>query len=304
MDGESLDLPEVEGFRLRVKFFDYGVLSLALTRPFAGEWPELLALGQRYLENEELEQHAETRARTLAERFASCLTAARPKYLAEDYLVIAVSGLAERITADELLTTRGEEIALLVRGERQALSRQERTRCCGIASRIWRTISSCPTWNAAFVYDTELGAQAALEILEFANSQLLEFRYYDELLDNELDRHLRAAADVLAGSIGCSGAVATRAARARARALHRRQRADRRTENALKIVGDVYAARLFALVAARLGPRRAGRRACEEKLKTLDDIYRFAVEQTGDVARPRSSRLTIMLDPHLRAGLC
>ena len=43
-----------------------------------------------------------------------------------------------------------------------------------------------PTWNAAFVYDTPAGAQAALEILEFANSQLLEFRHYDELLDDEL----------------------------------------------------------------------------------------------------------------------
>lgn len=43
-----------------------------------------------------------------------------------------------------------------------------------------------PTWNAAFVYDTPAGAQAALEIVEFANSQLLQFRYYDELLDNEL----------------------------------------------------------------------------------------------------------------------
>jgi hypothetical protein len=36
------------------------------------------------------------------------------------------------------------------------------------------------------VYDTPAGAQAALEIVEFANSQLLQFRYYDELLDNEL----------------------------------------------------------------------------------------------------------------------
>ncbi|MGF2075603.1 hypothetical protein, partial [Enterococcus casseliflavus] len=43
-----------------------------------------------------------------------------------------------------------------------------------------------PTWNAAFVYDTLTGAQAALEIVEFANSQLLEYRYYDERLDAEL----------------------------------------------------------------------------------------------------------------------
>jgi hypothetical protein len=43
-----------------------------------------------------------------------------------------------------------------------------------------------PTWNAAFVYDTPVGIQAALEILEFANSQLLDLRYYDQRLDREL----------------------------------------------------------------------------------------------------------------------
>ena len=43
-----------------------------------------------------------------------------------------------------------------------------------------------PSWNAALVVDTEAGMQAAVEIFEFANSQLLEFRYYDALLDSEL----------------------------------------------------------------------------------------------------------------------
>ena len=53
-----------------------------------------------------------------------------------------------------------------------------------------------------------------------------------------------------------------------------------RTENALKFIGDIYAARLFGLVADRLGlgMRKA---AVEAKLKTLDDIYRFAVEQSS-----------------------
>ena len=41
-------------------------------------------------------------------------------------------------------------------------------------------------WNAALVYDTPAGAQTAIQILEYANSQLLEFRHYDELLTREL----------------------------------------------------------------------------------------------------------------------
>jgi hypothetical protein len=55
-----------------------------------------------------------------------------------------------------------------------------------------------------------------------------------------------------------------------------------RTENALKIVGDVYAARLFSLVGARLDLDR-WKTNVSEKLKTLDDIYRFAVEHLGMV---------------------
>jgi len=52
------------------------------------------------------------------------------------------------------------------------------------------------------------------------------------------------------------------------------------TENALKFVGDIYAARLFFLVADRLG-LDTWKANVQEKLKTLDDIYRFAVEQTS-----------------------
>ncbi len=53
-----------------------------------------------------------------------------------------------------------------------------------------------------------------------------------------------------------------------------------RTENAVKFVGDIYSARLFGIVSARLGLQR-WKSNVEEKLRTLNDIHRFAVEQTG-----------------------
>ena len=66
-----------------------------------------------------------------------------------------------------------------------------------------------------------------------------------------------------------------------------------KTENALKIAGDVYTARLFSLVAARLG-LDDWKASVREKLKTLDDIYRFAVDQTS-MARGELLELTIVL---------
>ena len=136
----------------------------------------------------ELERRAETIARRIFERFAAVVKRGRTTFLSEDYLVVSITGLAAPTTAEDLLAARGSGIAQLVRGERQPLSRQERDEIMSNRLSYLADDLVVPTWNAAFVYDTEPGVQAALEIFEFANSQLLEFRYYDELLDVELTR--------------------------------------------------------------------------------------------------------------------
>jgi hypothetical protein len=131
-----------------------------------------------------------------------------------------------------------------------------------------------------------------MEILEFANSQLLEFRYYDQLLDGEMERIYPQ----LQRDGWLYNWLARRYSRA-ARQVHSlfvdvNELTDR-TENALKIVGDVYAARLFALAAARLGLSQ-WKGSVQEKLKTLADIYRFAVEQTS-MARGEVLEIIVVL---------
>lgn len=42
-------------------------------------------------------------------------------------------------------------------------------------------------WNAAFLYEPT-GSEDLVDLLEIANAQLLELRYYDAVLDAELDR--------------------------------------------------------------------------------------------------------------------
>jgi hypothetical protein len=66
-----------------------------------------------------------------------------------------------------------------------------------------------------------------------------------------------------------------------------------RAENALKIAGDVYAARVFGLAAARIGLEQ-WKSNVRDKLKTVDDIYRFAVEQAS-IARGEFLELTIVI---------
>jgi hypothetical protein len=291
-EGEALGIGEVDGFRPRFRVYDYGVISVALSRPFSGDWPDLVSLGQTLLENVELEQRAEALCRMVVERVRPALKSPRANFLSEDYIVYSVNELERPQSADTLLATHGTDIAALLRGERLALSEQEKEAVLRHRISYLADDLVVPTWNAAFVYDTLAGTQAALEILEFANSQLLEFRYYDERLDDES----AAIYAKLQRPRWYDQWMGWRYARA-ARQVHTlfidvNELTDR-TENALKFIGDIYAARLFTMVAERLG-LGTWKADVEAKLKTLDDIYRFAVEQSS-MSRGQFLELTVVL---------
>jgi hypothetical protein len=291
-DGSSVDAPAVDGFRASFKLFDYGVISMRLTREFKGSWPELNLIANELLENEALERQAERACRAVATRLQSALTSPRQTAITEDYLVIAVNQLSRPHTADELIQHHGDAIASLLRGERAPLSRQERDEVLRHRLSYLADDLVIPAWNAAFVYDTPTGTQAAVEIIEFANSQLLQFRYYDELLDNALANIYGQIQRESHWYDMFRGRHYARAARrVHALFIDVNELTDR-TENALKIVGDVYAARLFALVGARLDLDR-WKTNVSEKLKTLDDIYRFSVEHLG-MARGEFLEATIV----------
>jgi hypothetical protein len=299
IDGAAAGMPDVDGFRVRFRLFDYGVISVALTRPMLPEWDRLVAEGLGLHDDAGIASGAERQCRTLVDRLAPAMVRSRTAFLSEDYLVFAVTG-GDGTPADHVLTAHGSEIAQLLRGEREALSALERDEVLRHRISYFATDLIVPTWNAAFVYDTETGAQAVLDIIEFANSQLLEFRYYDQLLGEELER-IYPQLQQPRGLQSWFGRRLTRAARQVHTLFIEINEVTDKTENALKVAGDVYTARLFTLVAARLGLDH-WKGSVREKLKTLDDIYRFAVEQTA-MARGELLELTIVLILVLELGL-
>jgi hypothetical protein len=291
-DGALAGAPEIDGFTVRVRVYDYGVISIALSRSFTGDWATLLSLGQTLMENAALEQRVQQVCASIAASLKPALAAESPQMLSEDYLVYVVHELEQPWSADELLASRGTHIAALLRGERERLSAQEESSV--LQRRISYLASDLvvPTWNAAFVYDTPDGARSALDILEFANSQLLEFRHYDDLLERELTTNYARLQQSPRG-YSFFGAHHARAARqVHSRLIEINELTDR-TENALKFIGDIYAARLFALVADRLA-LATWKEEVEKKLQTLDEIYRFALEQSN-MSRGQALELTIVV---------
>jgi hypothetical protein len=277
--GDVFGMGSVEGFRARVKFFDYGVVALALSQPFTGGWNGLLGLGQTLIENEPLEQRATDLCRDIVTRLSATMRKPRASFLSEDYLVFVVTEFDQRVSSDAVVEQHGDDIAQLLRGERQPLSRQERDEILRHRLSYLADDLVIAAWNAAFVYDTEPGALASVEILEFANSQLLEFRYHDDMLDAELTQ-LYADIQKPRRFMGVIARRHTKATRRMHTLFIDVNDLTDRMENAVKFVGDIYSARLFGVVSARLGIER-WKKNVQEKLATLNDIHRFAVEQTG-----------------------
>jgi len=290
---DAAGIEPIPGFSTRIKLYDYGVISLMLSQPFSGAWDDLVRLGQELIENEPLEDRVALACRVVVGRVREALAGVRADFLREDYLAFVVNELDEPMDADLVFERHGTDIAQMLRGERQALSRQEREEVLRHRLSYLADDAVVPAYNAAFVLDTPAGAAATVEALEFVNSQLLEFRYHDESLESELTQiytTLQKPPRMMDRLVG------RRSARA-ARRLHSlyvdvNELTDR-LENSVKLVGDVYLARLFSLAAARLG-LDAWKSNVEQKLRTLNDIYRFTIERTG-MAQGNLLELVIVL---------
>lgn len=276
---------------LRVRLYDYGVASLALTRTCPGRFEDLQALA-REATSGALEALALALCRQCTERLSPALVEPRRSQLTEDYVVSALVHDGTGTPAATLLSEHGTDIARLLRVEAADLSPQERDEV--LQHRLSYLVNDLvvPSWSGAFVYDTAAGVAGALELLEFANSQLLQFRYYDQRLAGDL-RRIYARLQTTRWYDSLLGRRHTSAARELHALLIDVNELVDRTENALKLVGDVYAARLLGLASARLG-LEAWKHAVRTQLDTLDRIYRFAVDQTG-MDRGELLELTVVL---------
>ena len=259
----------------QIKYYDYGVLSVVFELPFSGDWETLVRLGSRWVWDVDFEKHASRIVHEKLERAAPALIKPYPEWLSEDYFIFHVREIAGSPSASDLCTSQGGRIAQIVRGETAQLSDGERNEILQSRISYYPNDLAVIGWNAAFLYDSEVGAETAIQLLEYANSQLLEFRHYDELLTRELGI-------VYAGLDKGTGMLARwRLARA-ATKLHTVlldvNELTERADNAIKFLSDMFSARLYKLAAAKVGVPDY-KDLVTQKLQTAEDLYRFMVDQ-------------------------
>src|SRR5215469_10174822 len=275
---EPLVLDSGERLAGEIKYFDYGVVSLVFELPFAGDWEKLVELSARWTSDTTFEKLASRVIRQRLERAAPALIKPyqEENWLQEDYFIFHVREIDGSPTAEELLTTQRNPIAQVVRGETATLSEGERQEILQSRISYYPSDLAVIGWNAAFIYDTQAGAETAIQLLQYANSQLLEFRHYDEFLTHELEN----VYDFL--EKGGTGTWARwRTARAASK-LHTVlldvNELTERADNAIKFLSDMFSARLYKLCAQKVGVPDY-KDLVQEKLHTAEDLYGFMIEQ-------------------------
>jgi hypothetical protein len=272
---EPLILESGERLEGQIKYYDYGVVSVVFELPFAGDWDTMIRLSSRWVWDVDFAAHASRIARHKLERAAPALVKPYPDWLSEDYFIFHVREIAGAPSAEDLCRSQGAQIAQVVRGETQQLSEGERNEVLQSRISYYPNDLSVIGWNTAFLYDSPAGAETAIQLLEYANSQLLEFRHYDEFLTRELE-------SVYASLDKGTGILARwRLARA-ATKLHTVlldvNELTEHADNAIKFLSDMFSARLYKLTASKVGVPDY-KDLVTQKVNTAEELYRFMVDQ-------------------------
>jgi len=272
---EPLLLETGERLEGEVKYYDYGVASVVYQLPFTGDWESLVKLASRWVWDIDFASRVEPIVRQKLSNVASAMVKPYDKWLSEDYFIFHVREAAGTPTGTDITRDHGREIAQVVRGDRLTLSDGEIKEVLQSQISYYSGDVAVIGWNAAFLYDSTAGAETSIQLLEYANSQLLEFRHYDELLTEILD----SVYDRLALK---KGFFARWGLAGSATSLHTVlldvAELTERADNAIKFLSDMFAARLYKLAANKVGVHDY-KDLVTQKLQTAEDLYHDMVEQ-------------------------
>jgi hypothetical protein len=260
----------------RAKLYDFGVVSIIFTVPINGSLAALSQLSSSVVANKTIRSAAEREMQRLREEVSLALQ--RPHQHSdawEDYAIFAVQEFHTPTDTRSLRETYSSEIAKILLAEVDELSETELSDAIRNPLSYYENELAFVDWNVAFIFDPRHSYDVP-DILEYAVIMLLELRTYDSLLDTTLEKayqDLEGRASLLSLSpysstsdylsqvkLGVSEVI-------------------EKTTNSLKLIGDIYLAKVYAAAAERFSLDN-WEKSVREKLQTIESIYTELYERT------------------------
>jgi hypothetical protein len=287
---------DTQDVELSARIFDFGVVSLRVRIRAREEltWPAFVRFAQAVEEHPELPGMVAHHLELLTERIGAAIVRPAMAGVHEDYTVYRITSLT---TPDGSAASPGilrdVDVVPLLLNETRPLSLGARRELLPHRFSYYNDDLAILTWDNALVVEPGTPDTDLQYILEFANAQLLELRYYDALLDADLPKVFERIAEARRGRRLFPGRRYGDLLGALQQQVAESTELVERVENALKVTDDVYLARVYQ-TALELFRGRTWRSGIDRKLGILRDTYAMLNDE-AQAARSETLELAIVL---------
>ena len=169
-----------------VKVRDFGALSIIYQIPLASgiSWDELIRLASELEEGSEVDTMAQQQAREITSAISTAMKKPSTWGAFEDYIIYFLEEFEDGVMAKDLLS-RADVASLLLAEDKVKISGSTKSSLLENVYQYSETDLTMIEWNSALVIEPN-GGREVPDILEFALTQLMEMRFYDDLLDSKL----------------------------------------------------------------------------------------------------------------------
>jgi hypothetical protein len=297
LDAVALELPEIGALRASagVTVFDFAAVSLSLRVPFRLPGEALRRLAGWLADPAPLARTARSALDALHRQLLPAIKA--PFWnedFSEEYFVFQLppdEGLppvAQLLRASD--NAPAAWLAGLVRLESGPLSTEEVTEALRLHLGYSPADLFVADWAAAVLIDR--GCEETLQVIEFANLQLLELRYIDNRLDDNLAAAYRLVQPLTRSWLPFWRTYA-RPLRVLGELKVEANDLFERTGNVLKLMGDQYLARVYRLVESRFH-LEAWEKSILRKLEVAEGVYQVVADQ-ADTLRTEFLELIVIV---------
>lgn len=258
------------------RIFDFGVISVILRVSIAPgtALESLIGINARLSEHPAVELLAKD---LLLQVFDELKAAMQKPYISgfvEDYTITYVEEFAEPVDIEVLGQSPVLARLLLAEDSPRGVSAEAMSDALISRFSYFPDELAIIDWNSAFIYDTQ-GASDISDLIEFASAQLLELRFYDDLLDREITK-MYESIERLRGAWRKNQYQGL--ARRLMQVVLEVTDLTEKIDNSLKWVGDIYLARVYAAASEEFNLSR-WQQQVERKLSLVNRVTELLTNQ-------------------------
>lgn len=274
---------------LVAKVWHFGTVSLCFQLPIPEgiSWPELIKLASWLEKDEQIDLLARDKSKEFQTDIKPAIQSPSEWHMFEDYVTYYIQeleGLEGRLVN---LSEQVDIPALILAESQETLSEQMKKNIMENKYQYSKDDLVVVDWNSALVVEPNNSMDVPL-VIEFALNQLLEMRFYDDLLDQRLNT---LYSDVVGKKKGILSNTYSQLAEEAGQIYIEISEIVENVENSFKTVGDFYLAMIFRATSKRLR-FDDWQKSINEKLGNLAEVSKLL---HSEVSESRNQLMEIII---------